>query len=179
GYIEAVADIAQTIDKSVDFLAWELHPALLQHAGLATAIQNYAAQWSQHSGIAARLLTTGFDDIRFAPNAETNLYRIVQEALNNTHKHARAESVEILLTQRAGDVVLIIEDDGRGFSLKGKKTHLKGLGLTGMKERAALIGATLDIESSPGKGTSIHVRLPTKTKKKRNVIKAASATNWG
>lgn len=179
GYIEAVAEIAGTIDKSLDFLAWELRPAFLDHAGLATAIRNYAAQWSQHSGIETDILTSGLSTARFAPNVETNLYRILQEALNNTHKHARADRVEILLERRNGDIGLIIVDNGRGFSLKNKKHQLKGLGLTGMKERASLIGGTLDFESAPGKGTTVHVRVPAATKRRRKVIKASSATNWG
>jgi PAS domain S-box-containing protein len=178
-YIGAVADIAETIDKSVDFLAWELRPALLEHAGLANAIENYAGQWSHHSGVETEVLTTGLSGVRFAPNVETNLYRIVQEALNNTHKHARASRVEILLTQRDGEVVLMMMDDGRGFSLRSKKNHLKGLGLTGMKERASLIGGTLNFESSPRNGTTIHVRLPIAPKRKRKAIKALSTTNWG
>jgi PAS domain S-box-containing protein len=179
GYLDEVMDLTTAIDKSVDFLAWELRPALLERAGIAEAIENYARQWSEHSGVAAETLTSGLSDVRFAPNAETNLYRIVQEALNNTHKHASANRVEILLTKRGHEIVLMIADDGRGFSLKSKKNHLKGLGLTGMKERASLIGGTLDFESSPRKGTTVHVRLPSTAKRKRKAIKALSATDWG
>jgi len=178
-HIQVVADMAGTIDKSLDFLAWELRPALLENAGLAAAIENYARQWSQHSGVETETLTSGLSGVRFAANAETNLYRIVQESLNNAHKHAHADRVEILLSQREGEIVLTIADNGRGFRLKSKKNHLKGLGLTGMKERASLIGGVLDLESSPGKGTTVHVRLPVVTKRPRKVIKAALATNWG
>jgi two-component system sensor histidine kinase NreB len=179
GYIKAVTDITDTIDKSLDFLAWELRPAFLEHAGLGTAIQNYARQWSDHSGVETEILTSGISNGRFAPNVEANLYRIVQEALNNTHKHARASRVEILLEKRAGDLVLMIVDNGRGFSMRSKKNRLKGLGLNGMKERAALIGGTLELESAPGKGTTVHVRLPVAPKNKRKAIKASANTDWG
>jgi len=179
GYIKAVAEIAEAVDKSLDFLAWELRPAFLEHAGLATAIRNYAAQWSHHSGVETEIITSGISTTRFAANIETNLYRIIQEALNNTHKHARAERVEILLERRNGDIALMIVDDGRGFSLKNKKHHLKGLGLTGMKERASLIGATIDFESARGKGTTVYVRVPVVTKTRRKALKASAATNWG
>ena len=177
--LEAVSDIAESIDKSLDFLAWELRPALLANAGLASAVRNYAAQWSHHSGVETEIIATGLSAARFAPNVETNLYRIVQEALNNTHKHANAGRMEILLEQTEGGIVLTIVDDGRGFNLKSKKNQLKGLGLTGMKERASLIGGTLEFQSAAGKGTTVRVRLPGATKNKRKAIKASSKTNWG
>jgi len=177
-HIEAIVELTKNIDKSVDFLAWELRPALLVDAGLATAMRNYVSQWSHHSGVESEVFISDLSDVKFAPNVETNLYRIVQEALNNTHKHARAGRVEILLEESDGDVVLVIVDDGRGFSMKSKKNRLKGLGLTGMTERASLIGGTLQFETAPGKGTTIHVRLPSVKKKKRKAIKAVSTTVW-
>ena len=145
---------------------------------LENAIRNYAGQWSQHSGIETDIHIPKLSVARFAPNIETNLYRIVQEALNNIHKHAKAARVEILLEERDGDIVLVIVDDGRGFSLKSKRNRLKGLGLTGMSERASLIGGTLEFETAPGKGTTIHVRLPVKRKNKRKAIKAVCTTDW-
>jgi len=177
-HIDTASDIARTIDESVDFLAWELRPALLEHAGLENAIRNYAGQWSQHSGIETDIHIPKRSGTRYPANVETNLYRIVQESLNNIHKHARAARVEILLDEREGDIVLLIVDDGRGFSLRNKKNRLKGLGLTGMSERASQIGGTLEFETAPGKGTTVHVRLPVKRKSKRRAIKAVSTTDW-
>jgi len=170
--------IAESMDKSVDFLAWELRPAQLEGVGLAVAIGNYLSQWSHHAGVDTELLSRGIDGARLTPRVETNLYRIVQEALNNIHKHAKATRVDIILERRDDSIILIIVDDGAGFSLRNKRKRAKGLGLTGMSERAALIGGTLDLESAPGRGTTIHVKLPVAPKRKRKAINAAADTDW-
>src|SRR5688500_16882241 len=94
--IERMSAIVQTIDNSVDFLAWELRPALLETVGLADAIQNYGRQWSLHTDVETQIHARGWHRARPAANVETNLYRIVQESLNNTHKHAAAKRVEII-----------------------------------------------------------------------------------
>jgi signal transduction histidine kinase len=95
-----------------------------------------------------------------SPEAKINLYRIVQEALNNTHKHANAKTVSVVLDNRDDTIALIIEDDGVGFNPKSKKTRSKELGLIGMHERAALIGGSVEIESASKKGTTVYVRVP-------------------
>ncbi|MDQ3064386.1 MAG: sensor histidine kinase, partial [Acidobacteriota bacterium] len=159
--------IAESIDKGVDFLAWELRPASLDDLGLIAALEKYVKQWSHHSRVAGELMASSLKKARFTPEIETNLYRIVQEALNNTHKHAKAKNVEVILEKRDDLIVLLIGDDGIGFNPKNKKNLSQGMGLTGMKERAQLIGGTLEIESAAGKGTTIFVRVPAFTRKKR------------
>jgi len=84
----------------------------------------------------------------------------VQEALNNVAKHARAKHVEVMFERRDDMLVLVIEDDGKGFNTKNRKLMNKGLGLTGMRERAALIGGSLEIESAPKNGTTIFAKVP-------------------
>jgi two-component system sensor histidine kinase NreB len=177
--ITAIDAIAEAMDKSIDFLAWELRPAQLEGVGLAAAVENYLRQWSHHAGVETELLSSGIEAARLTPRVETNLYRIVQEALNNTHKHAKATRVDIILEHRDDSIILVIVDDGAGFSIRNKRKRAKGLGLTGMSERASLIGGTLDLESAPGRGTTIHVKLPVAPKRKRKAIKAAPDTNWG
>lgn len=167
GRIDEIQLIARSIDNGVDFLTWELRPAALDDLGLVAALDNYVRQWSHHSGVTAELLASSLKRARFAPETETNLYRIVQEALNNTNKHAKAKSAEVMLKKRGDLIVLIIEDDGTGFHPKNKKNRLKGIGLIGMEERAALIGGTLEIESAPGQGTTIFVRAPAPPLKRR------------
>ncbi|HEY8560145.1 MAG TPA: PAS domain S-box protein [Pyrinomonadaceae bacterium] len=166
--IDEIEHIAKSIDNGVDFLAWELRPAALDDLGLVAALDNYVRQWSHYSGVSAELIVSSLKKTRFAPETETNLYRIVQEALNNTQKHAKAKSVEVMLEKRDDLIVMLIEDDGVGFNAGNKKNSLKGLGLTGMKERAALIGGTLEVESAPGKGTTVFVRVPASSAKGRN-----------
>lgn len=167
GKVDEIELLAKSIDHGVDFLAWELRPAALDDLGLVAALDNYVKQWSHHSGVTAELLASNLKKTRFEPEVETNLYRIVQEALNNTHKHARAKSVEVLLERRDGLIVMLIEDNGRGFNPKDKKNPLKGMGLIGMKERAQLIGGTLEIESAPQKGTTVYVRVPAATAERK------------
>jgi signal transduction histidine kinase len=94
---------------------------------------------------------------------ETTLYRIAREALTNVFRHAGARRVSVLLERRASHVSLIVEDDGQGFDaiarLRVSATEGK-LGLLGMQERATLAGGSVEIESSPGAGTTVFVRLP-------------------
>ena len=178
GHIEQLGKIAESIDKSVDFLAWELRPAFLEGVGLAAAIENYVKQWSAHSGVKTELRSASLRRARFSSTIETNLYRIMQEALNNTHKHAAANNVEVIFERRDDMILLIIADDGAGFRLKSRSKRTQGMGLTGMRERAALIGGTLELESAPGSGTTIYVRVPATTRRRRKAIQAETDTGW-
>jgi len=146
----------------VDFLAWELRPASLDELGLAVALANFVQEWSKHFDTPAEFHTTGLDRERLAPEVETNLYRIAQEALNNISKHAKATGVDVLLERRDHQAVLIVEDDGLGFEpeVVAAKPDDKRIGLINMRERASFVGGTLEIESNPGDGTTVFVRIP-------------------
>lgn len=158
--VNEIREIARSIDDGVDFLAWELRPSALEDLGLAAALTNYVKQWSHYAGVKADFIVSNLKRARFNHEVETCLYRIVQEALNNTHKHAQATIAEIVLEKRDDMLILIIEDNGKGFNLKSKTNRSKGIGIIGMKERAALVGGTFEIESAPKKGTTIYVRIP-------------------
>jgi two-component system, chemotaxis family, CheB/CheR fusion protein len=161
--VDELRQIIGRLDDDIDFFAWELRPASLDDVGLATSLGRFAREWSRRFGIAAEFHGQGLHDTRLSREVETNLYRITQEALNNTHKHARASRVSILLERRNTDAVLIIDDDGVGFEIDEQAATAgreRGLGLLGMRERAAVIGGTLEIESHPGRGTSVFVRVP-------------------
>jgi PAS domain S-box-containing protein len=157
--VDRLEAIAQQIDRDVDHLVWELRPTALDDLGLRAALSNYIQDWSRRVSIAAELHTSGLMDHRLASDAETTLYRIAQEALTNVAKHSRARNVDVLLERRADSVLLIVEDDGVGFDPGDGSTEGKGFGLLGMQERAALVGATLQIESAAGKGTTVLVRM--------------------
>ena len=161
GKVDESQIIAKRVDDGIDFLAWELRPAALDDFGLYATLGKYIREWSRYSGVTAELLDSGIKKMRFDSVVETNLYRIAQESLNNVHKYAEAKQVEVSLDKRDGDmIVLIIEDDGRGFDIEDKLNRSKGIGLIGMRERAALIGGSLEIESAPDKGTTIYARVP-------------------
>ena len=158
--VDALEAVAQRLDRDVDQLVWQLRPTALDDLGLRAALANYVQDWSRRVSISAELHTTGLLDDRLASETETALYRIAQEALTNVAKHSRAENVEIILERRPDHVVLIVEDDGVGFEPGVTPgTAGQGFGLLGMQERAAMIGATLQIESAVGKGTTILVRM--------------------
>jgi PAS domain S-box-containing protein len=150
--------IAFSLDQDVDRLAWELRPTALDDLGLRAALTNYVEDWSSRTSIPARLHTSGLLDERLAANVETTLYRIAQEALNNAAKYSRAGHVEVILERRHDSVLLVVEDDGIGFEADGDVKG-QGFGLVGMRERAALVGASMEIESAPGQGTTVLVRI--------------------
>ena len=160
-HIESMEAIAQRLDHDVDQLVWQLRPTALDDLGLRAALGNYVHDWSARVGIAAHLHTSGLLDDRLPADVETALYRIAQEALTNVAKHAAASNVEVILERRTDSVILVVEDDGRGFDPASRNTATDGFGLVGMRERAALVGATLEIESSSGNGTAILVRMAT------------------
>lgn len=160
--IETIQKTAEQIDRDVDFLAWEIRPASLDDLGLRVTLGNFVREWERHTGIKAEFHATGLARARLPFEVETNLYRIGQEALNNIYKHARAKSVSVLLEKRGGNVSLIVEDDGVGFEPASAKVMRRGLGLAGMRERAAIIGGALEIESAKGKGTTVYARVPKK-----------------
>jgi PAS domain S-box-containing protein len=161
--IENLKEIVKKIDAEVDFLAWELRPASLDDFGLITALQAFVAGWERHFKIPAVFQVVGLAEERIAPELEINLYRIAQEALNNIVKHARAAHINVVLQKVDETLVMIIEDDGVGFETdKGAipKATERGFGLIGMRERAALMGGSVEIESTPGSGTTIYVHVP-------------------
>ena len=161
----AIAEARKTIarlDRDLDFFTWELRPAALDDLGLVATLADFVREWSKEFGIPADYHGSGLDSVRLAFEVETNLYRIAQEALNNVYKHAHAARVGVILERRGDEVVLVIEDDGVGFQ-KGESAtgaQERGIGLLGMHERAAFIGGRLEIESSPGRGTTVFVQAP-------------------
>jgi signal transduction histidine kinase len=159
GHVDALDGVARRLDRDVDHLVWALRPTALDDLGLRAALANYIQDWSARTGIRAELHTAGLLDHRLTSEVETTLYRIGQEALTNIARHSQATNVDVILERRADGVFLIVEDDGVGFEPVEGPAAGRGFGLLGMQERAALVGATLQIESAPGKGTTIFVRM--------------------
>ncbi len=166
--VDAIDKIAADVDRDLDFLAWELRPAALDDNGLNAALAAFVNEWSATQNISAEFhdANAGGGGSRLVPEIESQLYRIVQEALNNVSKHANAASVSVVLERRGDDVILIVEDDGVGFNVgkvaNPKRRH-RGLGLVSMQERAALVGGGVQFESGRGKGTTVFVRIPVRT----------------
>ncbi|HSS72008.1 MAG TPA: GAF domain-containing protein [Gaiellaceae bacterium] len=143
--------------QNVRRLAVELRPSALDDFGLAPALERLGEAFGEQSGIAVDI-QTNLDSQRLAPEVETALYRIVQEALTNVAKHAEATRVSIVVTRRASSVTAVVEDDGQGFGAGGGTGD--GLGLVGMKERVGLLGGRLALESTEGAGTTVVAEVP-------------------
>ena len=165
--VERAQAVASRLDAEVDFMAWELRPAALDELGLAAALENFVHEWSEHFEVAAEYHAAGLGKRRLAPELETNLYRVAQEALNNVSKHAGARRVGVILERRDRHFALIIEDDGRGFDPAEGAEGERGMGLVNMRERVALVGGTLEVESAPGVGTTVFARVPARYAEKK------------
>jgi signal transduction histidine kinase len=149
-------DLVVATLQDVRRLAVELRPSALDDFGLVPAVERLAATVSESGpavDVAAQLGGT-----RLAADAETVLYRIVQESLTNVVKHASADHVSITLVRKGPAAVVVVEDDGTGFDPAGLRDG--ALGIAGMRERVALVGGRLTIESSPSRGTTLVAEVP-------------------
>jgi signal transduction histidine kinase len=179
-YLQSLAgEVAQKSHQ----LSFTLRPTDLDDIGLVGALHNYADQWSRWSGLPVDVESVGLEESgeRLSPEVETTIYRVVQEALTNVLRHAVRQtdstgerlwasrvSVLVQMRRRGSDgssreVITTVEDDGPGFDVERAQSLPAGkrrLGLFGMQERARLAGGTLTVESEPGAGTTVYLRLP-------------------
>ena len=161
GADRALAEVRELIVQAlqdVRRLAVELRPSALDDFGLAPAVERLAGTFEERTGIHTAL-QANLPDGRLPPEVETVLYRVIQEALTNVVKHAGAERVSIVIAQRGDGIRVVVEDDGRGF--EAEDVRHDALGVVGMRERVALVGGTLDVESEPGAGTTLAAYVPT------------------
>jgi len=159
--LAGLQEMLETTLDEVRRFSRALRPIYLEEAGLVAALETLAHDMSRDD------LRATFDlkgePRRLAPDTELALYRIVQEALNNVAKHARASSVCVIAEFTPDDLALHVQDNGAGFTVPERAGELVSAGhygLMGMQERAQLIGARLAIHSRPGEGTQVEVRLP-------------------
>jgi signal transduction histidine kinase len=157
----AQAAVEQIDDEIVKLrrLITELRPASLDAIGLAAAIQALAEQHQDASGIQVTCHCDLPEDEEAppAPMLETAVYRLVQEGLNNVSKHSMASNAALSVRASGGAIVIEVADDGVGFEPARVE---EGFGLVGMRERAALLGGTLEIDSGKGSGTRLRAQLP-------------------
>ena len=159
--LEDARSIADGALTSVRDLSHLLHPALLDDLGLPSAVEWYLRGFGRRHGIRAEVLHDRMDE-RLTADIETSAYRIVQEALTNVVKHARATTCRVYLQRLANTILITIEDDGAGFDAAEveRAPGRVGLGLIGIRERASQLRGTVRLESAPGKGTRLTVELP-------------------
>jgi signal transduction histidine kinase len=156
GLLGEIVGLAEAGLAEMRALIFELRPESLAEEGLVAALEKQAAALQARRGIAVRAALVAEPDAPLA--VKEALYRIAQEALHNTVKHARARAVDLALEASPGELVLRVSDDGRGFDPGGDfPGHL---GLRSMRERAAALGGALELESAPGRGTRLRARIP-------------------
>src|SRR5882757_6894612 len=154
-----IKDLLNEVEKHLRRYSHELRPTILDDLGWIPAVRFLADGVSKRANLPIHIDATVSG--RLPTATETTLYRIVQEALTNAVKHAKATNVWIRAWRENFTQCCSIRDDGAGFKMRqGRGTPRKGLGLVAMRERVSAIGGTLQIESRPGHGTEVSVRLP-------------------
>ncbi|MFZ0242751.1 MAG: PAS domain S-box protein [Desulfobacterales bacterium] len=168
---QRLAHLNQLLDRSilsVRNLAYGLRPPGLEDIGLLRTLVTLCEEFAEGTGIDVGFQTAGLKDVALDPFVDINLYRLIQEGLNNVRKHAAASRVVIKLVGSHPNVILRIIDNGRGFDVQAREKALnneKRMGLRSMKERVMLLQGIMEVRSHPGKGTSIYIRFPHQEKK--------------
>jgi len=170
GQRQRVAELMEGLSRAITCtrdLAYDLLPPGLEDLGLVRTLARYCADFANRSGLAVDFFADGMDGVRLSFETQINIYRMVQEALNNTRKHAQAESATVRVIGSHPSVIVRIEDDGRGVDLEHRLDEFyqaKKMGIWGMRERSRLLGGRISLRSSPGKGMRIHIEIPVETK---------------
>lgn len=170
GIKEKVAELSVLLQKSIKAvrdLAYDLRPSGLDQLGLVQTIYQYCEDFSANNDIPVDFISAGMDNIRLDFDTEINLFRLIQEGLNNIKKHAEAGRVTIRLVASSPNIILRIEDNGKGFDVEGsliKALNERRMGLKSMEERVSLLNGQLKIQSRLMKGTKIFIEVPYKEK---------------
>jgi PAS domain S-box-containing protein len=166
--VQVLARLAESIQlindgvKAVRTICSGLRPGVLDDLGLAAAIEWQASEFASRNGVPCTVSVPPID-LHLDGDRATATFRIFQECLTNVIRHAQATSVCVELCQEDENILLVVKDDGIGFSESGLSNSLGSLGLLGMKERAQFCGGDVHISSSPGNGTTVTIRVPVDT----------------
>jgi len=159
----AISNSLQRAISSVRDLSYDLRPPVLADMGIAEGIKIYCEEFSKKNGVKIDFRSAGLHFFDMDSNSAIHLYRLVQEGLNNIRKHADATQVNIMLMGASPNIILRIEDNGKGFDVKARELALsneKRLGLRSMKERVNLLGGRMTIQSRPMQGTNLLIKIP-------------------
>jgi signal transduction histidine kinase len=159
--LDRARELAERTVQTARNISGLLRPALLDDLGLVPALQFQLEDFLRRNSMACEFIEEGVAD-RLPDAAKTCVFRVVQEALHNCEKHSGASKVKVTVRQIPHCLLAEVEDDGRGFAAAdpGRFTRNRGLGLLGMRERAANAGGSLEVHSSPGHGTRVSLRIP-------------------
>lgn len=157
--VRAISDRVIELSDDVRHLAHQLHPSILNDLGLSIALQRLVDDFTARTGVQGDFIDEDSLKIR-EEQISTCLYRVAQESLMNVSRHAKAKKVRIELARLRNGLRLMVSDDGVGFDRDRQRDGRERLGLLSMKERVALVGGMLDIESAEGQGTRISAWVP-------------------
>jgi signal transduction histidine kinase len=163
-------DTLRQMESKIRALIDEIHgmvqgmrPPILDDFGLDSALARLTAELSDYSGVSIDYQYLNSPGLgRLPSRTEITLYRIAQEAITNVVRHAKADRASLIVLQHRDDVVLLVEDHGCGYDPAAVQVDGTHLGITGMKERAALLGGSCTVESAPGSSTTVRIRIPIK-----------------
>jgi PAS domain S-box-containing protein len=161
GELSKVKGLIQLTQETLRQTARALHPSILEHYGLVTALRSFTQELSMltHRSRVVFEMDVAPDFPRFDSMVETSAYRIVQEAVTNAFKHAQADRISIRLSLQGRNAAIVVEDDGRGIDYAAATTS-HGIGLAAIRERAELIGATIEISTKVNRGTRLTLTFP-------------------
>ncbi|MCK5164306.1 MAG: PAS domain-containing protein [Desulfobacula sp.] len=166
------ADVSKLIDLTITTvrdLAYNLRPPSLDHMGLVHALEVFCEEFTENNDIMVDFQAAGIHESTLNSDTQINIYRLVTEGLNNIRKHAAASEAMIRLVGAYPNIILRIEDNGKGFDVKERERSIgneKKMGLRSMKERVNLLQGQMSIHSQLNKGTKIVIKLPLKDKQK-------------
>lgn len=149
----------ETLSDDVRYMAYRFHPSILDDLGLKAALQRLLGDFSARTGVKALFVHQPLDH-QLDKTASTALYRVVQESLSNIARHAKATRVEVEVTVEEEGLVVVVRDDGKGFDQMTLERCEGGLGLLNMRERLLSVRGTCEVESIPGKGTTVSLYVP-------------------
>lgn len=161
-FLQSAREFADTVIQQVRTVSYLLHPLLLEEAGLGSALRWYASGFAERSGIKVKAVIAS-DFGRLPKETEIALFRIVQEALTNVHRHSKSRSATIRLVRADGKVRMEVKDRGVGMARPSAATGWNsplGIGIAGMRERVKQLGGIFEIRSKPKRGTAVCVELP-------------------
>ena len=140
-------------------LAYRLHPSLIEHVGLEVAMRDHVADFAKRTGLPVTFTAREVPE-KLSPEVTTNLFRVMQESLQNVFKHAQATEATVRLSGSSKGIGVSVRDNGKGFNLENKRVRVKGLGLASMQERARLLGGFFRVHSLAREGTKVCVWIP-------------------
>ena len=159
---ELISEVKKQLSRTYQelrLMSHKLHPSLLSDLGLEPALDSYLTGISKHTELKINFKMVGFKE-RLDPDTETMLYRLSQEALSNTLKHAKARHFRLSIIKSYPHIIFSAEDDGMGFDIGGSTKKRKTLGLLSMRERVSMSGGDFSLRSTHGKGTRIRIKTP-------------------